>query len=107
MTLVGAQYLADTQRDAGKLKKSLSLRRDTLPRLRRVYGDIHLQSLNCRVGLIRCLVDSERFDEARAEHESLFPVVRRVLGPDHRLTSWLLHPDFFTPQRYPLYHEDS
>jgi len=80
------------------LSEAEELYQKTLAAHRRLNGETNFRTLQCRVFHVQILVDMGRA-EAREMHAELLPVVTRVLGPDHRLTHLLLHPNFFTPRR--------
>ena len=95
-----AGHLADAKRDLGRLAEAIALRRSLHGRLERVYGETHHHTLENEVLLAALLDNQGAIDEAREIFERMQPVVRRILGPDHRLThhitaglSWLSELD--------------
>ena len=66
-------------------------------RRRRLQGETHAQTLATQWLLADVLVHQNKLDEAREIRDRWLPVVRRVLGPDHRTTLYFGHPDFLDP----------
>jgi len=65
------------------------LLRETIVMGEKVFGVNHLKVLESRAMLCTNLFNSGKHEEARALHQELFPLVRRILGPSHGLTQHL------------------
>jgi hypothetical protein len=97
VTLDTALQLATTQRNAGQLPEAVLLLRGTIAAQRRVSGDEHFRTMQCKWVLVDVLVRQNELDEAHEIHSALLPMARRVLGPQHFLTRSLQRPDFLDP----------
>jgi len=56
--------------------------------------------MECEVLLAELLVEQNGIPEAHAIRNRALPLVKRILGPKHRLTSALTEPDFLNPARF-------
>ena len=80
--------------------EAVMLQRRVLSGFRLVHGNNHAFTLESEVILASMLVEQNKIDEAREIYDRLSPIVRRILGPRHRVTGWLNEPDFLDPSRY-------
>ena len=96
--LTSEGHLADAQADAGMCAEALALRRNLMPRLRRVHGDTHVNTLQGWVFLAELILKQgpDGIDEARAIRDAVLPLCTRILGPEHHITKHLAKPDFLT-----------
>ena len=82
------------------LAESTVLRRRVLAGRRRLLGETHWHTLECEALLAMELAEQDQIAEAREIRDRLLPIVRRILGPAHRITGWLNDPDFLDPSRF-------
>lgn len=82
-SLLAAFDLAATYSCKGDHFSSYQLNKDTLERMRRVFGEDHLYTLNTANSLADNLRDVGRQEEALTMHEDTLARKRRVLGDDH------------------------
>jgi len=94
VTLESAGYLANALRKVGEFSKGERLLRDVIARRRRINGATHFHTLENQWQLAILLTRQKKNDEASQLRDRVLPVVRRVLGPDHRITQDLARPDF-------------
>jgi len=73
-----------------------TLLQETLSLRRRVNGDADFSTIDCVHILTHLLVAQHKVAEARELYDHFFPIVRRILGPQHPLTvAMMAAPSYF------------
>ena len=83
--LIVQNNLANTYEMVGRLKQSLSMRRDVYSGYSRLYGEENNQTLSTANNLAGMLCSLKHFEEAKSLMRKTMPVARRVLGEGHDL----------------------
>ncbi len=84
--LVAKGNLAVTYRELGRIEQAFSMRQEVYARRLKLSGEEHDETIREALCLAHVLVDSSRFEDARALMRKFLPVVRRVLGASHDYT---------------------
>jgi len=84
--LVVQTNLAGTYRSLGRLEDCLRTQGDVYSGTLKLYGEEHRDTLGDASNYALCLIDLQRFEEARSLFRKTMPVARRVLGESNELT---------------------
>ena len=84
--LVVQTNLAGTYRSLGRLEDCLRTQGDVYSGTLKLYGEEHRDTLGDASNYALCLIDLQRFEEAKALIREVMPVARRVLGESDDLT---------------------
>ena len=84
--LISQGNLAGTYRTLGRLEEALQLQRDVYSENLKINGEDKNKTLIAACNYASCLLDLQRFEEARSFLRKTVPVARRSLGESYVLT---------------------
>ena len=83
--LVAKGNLAVTYRELGRIEQAFSMRQEVYARRLKLSGEEHDETIREALCLAHVLVDSSRFEDAKALLRKTLPVARRVFGENEVL----------------------